>query len=59
LGAASKAPCQIILVVALYQQSLDKESLRRGEASLIKQVPLSFEGEGDTGGEVDNQSHFR
>jgi hypothetical protein len=27
--------------------------LKRGEASLIKFFPLSFEGEGDTGGEVE------
>jgi len=29
---------------------------KRGFASLINQLPLSFEGEGDTGGEVDKQS---
>jgi len=28
----------------------------RGEASLKNQFPLSFEGEGDTGGEVDKES---
>jgi len=28
---------------------------KRGEASLKKSLPLSFEGEGDKGGEVDKQ----
>ncbi len=32
-------------------------AFKRGEAPLLKPFPLSFEGEGDTGGEVDKHSH--
>ena len=36
-------------------ENANRES-KRGEASLKSRFPLSFEGEGDTGGEVDKQT---
>jgi len=53
LRGASAAPYKILPLSFKVAGNSNKRELKRGFASLNKIFPLSFEGEGDKGGEVD------